>query len=242
MSRTTLVTAALVTLTTVAPVRPLAAQVAPDSLPPAEWAEADRGPSLTARIASGVGGALLGAGLGFFASQVRQGDWQEATDGSKVNRGLWAALGGGVGFSFGVKFPVGGRGGTSRAGFPTGRNHITFAEMEGRGFNNAYNAVTLMRPDWLQVRGNRSLAASIDPVVVDGTGSGTVVSGSAPLIDESLTIQVYQDEVRRGGLETLRSIDASIIRDIYYFDTARATARWGGGNPHGAILVITSGG
>ena len=64
-------------------------------------------------------------------------------------------------------------------------------------------------------------------------------SGSTPLISESGTIQVYVDGVRMGSIGALSSISVQTIRDMYFFDAAAATIRWGEGNPHGAILVIT---
>lgn len=203
--------------------------------------ESGDGPSLFHRITSGVGTALLGAGLGFMASQIVQGDWDDADSGHPIDRSRWAMAGGGLGFAVGVSFPVFGRGGgiLGRGGLPRGRQHLGPADLQGRRADNAYEAVELLRPEWLQIRGSRSLTPGLDPVVVDGTGGVTVVSGSTPLVDESSTIQVYVDYVRVGGLEQLRTLDVANVQDIYFFDAAQATQRFGSGNPHGAILVLT---
>jgi hypothetical protein len=150
-------------------------------------------------------------------------------------------VGGTVGFTFGVRFPVfsRGQGRTGSSGLPRGRNHLGASALEGRGIDNAYEAVTSLRPEWLIIRGARSLAAGTDPIRIDGTGQGVQVTGSTPLISEVGTIQVYLDGVNMGGIAALSSINALIIRDMYFFDAAAATIRWGEGNPHGAILVIT---
>lgn len=242
MRRTAL---ALVALLASAPVTEAVAQATERApLDPVTWpqdslAGVERGPSTVSRIATGIGGALLGTGLGFFVSQVVQGDWQDGVDGQAINRSLWAVIGGSVGLTVGFRFPLsGGQGASSRGGLPTGRDHLGLEELQGRSTDNAYNAIAALRPEWLQIRGNRSLSASVDPVVADGTGSGTTVTGTTPLISESETIQVYIDGVNAGGLDRLNSVNIVSVRDMYFLDTARATARWGGHNPHGAILII----
>jgi hypothetical protein len=65
------------------------------------------------------------------------------------------------------------------------------------------------------------------------------ISGSTPFVSEATTIQVYVDGVAAGGVETLRQINIVIVREMFFLDAAQATARWGGNNPHGAILVVT---
>jgi hypothetical protein len=222
----------------------MAQAVQADSTPPIvrprAFTQAQDGPSTRARVVTGIGAGVIGAALGFFASQVVQGDWQEQLAREPVNRGLWAAVGGAVGFSVGFRFPLRAAGGVAQPpGFPTGREHIGIREFEGRGFENAHQVVSLLRPEWLQIRGARSLAAGIDPVVVGGTNRAGVIRGTTPLISERGTIHVYVDNVRLGGLENLRSIQVMIVRDIYFFGATQATARWGGGHPHGAILIIT---
>lgn len=223
----------------------LGAQVRVSAYTPIRWGqefptESNEGPSLLHRIGSGLGTALLGAGLGFMASQIAQGDWDDTEVANPIDRTRWAVAGGSVGFAVGVSFPLFGRGGTvGRGGLPRGRRHLGPRELEARRGDDAYEAVSLLRPEWLQIRGSRSLTPGLDPVVVDGAGGVTVVSGSTPLVDETETIQVYVDYVRVGGLDQLRALDVANIQDIYFYDAAQATQRFGSGNPHGAILVIT---
>ncbi len=230
-----------------APVAEAVAQVADTaSLTPVNWPQQftqDAGdePSTFSRIATGIGGGLMGAGLGFFASQIVRGDWQDTGEGQAINRSLWTAIGASVGLTFGFRFPIsGGRGALSSGGLPTGREHLGLQDLEGRGLDNAHEAISLMRPEWLLIRGNRSLAASVDPIVVTGTGGETQATGSTPLISEASTIQVYIDDVSIGGVDALRTINVMLIRDMYLLSAAQATTRWGGHNPHGGILIITS--
>ena len=134
-------------------------------------------------------------------------------------------------------------------GLPRGRQHIAAPALEGIGISNAYEAVQSLRPEWLVIRGARSLAAGTDPIRVDGTGAGVQITGSTPLISEAATIcrpnceprawKVYVNGVNVGGIAALSTINVLTVRDMYFFDAAAATMRWGEGNPHGAILVIT---
>jgi len=210
-------------------------------IPPVNWPQGlstaeDGGPSVLSRVGWGIGGAILGAGLGFFASQLAQGDWQDA---KPIDRSRWAVVGGSVGLTLGAGFPLTGtRRGVRGAGLPAGRDHLGAPEMEGLGFDNAYQAVSSLRPEWLRIRGDRSLVPGSDPVRVDGAGGVVTVSGSTPLISESGTIQIYVNYVNLGGTDQLRNVNARDIRDIYYFDTGAATLRFGGSHPHGAILII----
>lgn len=174
------------------------------------------------RLLSAVGGAALGAGMGFFASQVFTGDWEERP-GMEVDRPTWAAVGGSIGFAVGLSFPIGGRGVEPQPslgpGIRGGRFTIRGEELEGTGVAHAYEAVRLLRPEWL-------------------IGRGPHVLGESP--DE--TIDVYLDDVRLGGVRFLRDIPAQTIASIHFLDAAGATFRWGAGHSHGVILVIARGG
>lgn len=69
----------------------------------------DPAPSWPDRIFTALGGAALGAGLGYFASQVARGDWDNAPGPNGLNRPVWAAVGGSAGFALGLSFPFSGR-------------------------------------------------------------------------------------------------------------------------------------
>jgi hypothetical protein len=173
------------------------------------------------RLLTAIGGAALGAGVGFFTSQVVRGDWEEERGRNEVDRSAWAAVAGSIGFAVGFTFPLGGRPAEPGAvsGLPGGRKAIDAGEIEGRGLSNAYDAVQLLRPEWLNER-------------------GVHVIGEVP----EETTEVYLDDVRLGGTSSLREVGVHIIRSMHYFDAAAATLRWGSGHSHGVILIIARGG
>jgi outer membrane cobalamin receptor len=53
-------------------------------------------------------------------------------------------------------------------------------------------------------------------------------------------VLVYFDNVKLGGIETLRTIEPGAIAKIEHFDGPEATARWGVGHAGGVILISTS--
>ncbi|HWP83534.1 MAG TPA: hypothetical protein VNN76_12880 [Bacteroidota bacterium] len=52
---------------------------------------------------------------------------------------------------------------------------------------------------------------------------------------------VYWDNVRQGGIESLRAIAASNVAEIRFIDSHEATTRFGTGHTNGAILVTSKG-
>lgn len=79
---------------------------------------------------------------------------------------------------------------------------------------NAFEAVATLRSNWLLPRG--------------------VDSFSRPG-----QVQVYFNDTRLGGVETLRGIGLNEIGYIRYFDGTEASARWGLDHGHGVIYVAT---
>ena len=75
---------------------------------------------------------------------------------------------------------------------------------------SAYDAVQRLRPRWLQLRGG----TDIPPVV-------------------------FLDGSNMGGPETLRTIQASSVREMRYRDGRDATTRYGTGYGGGVIEVTT---
>jgi hypothetical protein len=92
---------------------------------------------------------------------------------------------------------------------------ITSEEIRESSGLTAHEIVQQLRPQFLRVRGSRSI-------------SGSQVSEPV----------VYVDNIRMGGLSSLREIRASAIEEIRYIGAADATTRWGTGHMGGAILVI----
>jgi len=169
------------------------------------------------RFVTGMVTAVLGAGVGYFASQVATSDWDESRGGSGVHRGTWAAVGGAGGFALGFSIPglgIDSGGGGERTLGPD-RFLITGVEIREASVGNALEAIQLFHPEWLVLRGQEDF---YDP--------------------EGDNIRVYLDEVRMGGIDELAGIDAQGIEYIRFFDSRQATARWGTGHPHGAIQVV----
>ena len=177
-------------------------------------------PSWRSRILTGAGGALLGAFVGYFASQVAVGDWEVTEGAEEPSRSLWAAVGGSIGMAVGFKFPITGDASPPGVAGPlrSDRFTITGEEILEAGLTDAYEAVRLLHPEWLVQRGRDSFTES-----------------------ETDNIRVYLNSMELGGIESLRQVEGPIIEAIRYFDSLRATARWGAGHAHGAIQIVTSG-
>lgn len=196
----------------------LSAQTAqPPPLPLQVDSSVQPAPTWKNRVLTGLGAAALGAGVGFFASQINQSDWTEVPGHHEANRGVWAAVGGGIGFAVGFSFPIGGKR-PAQDPLPVpagGRSVISFEEIQGASVDNALDVVRLLRPEWLNTRPPDRLGE-------------TQAKGST----------VYLDDFRYGDLDSLRSIHASMISSIRFVSAAEATARWGPGNVMGVIQVI----
>lgn len=93
---------------------------------------------------------------------------------------------------------------------------ITREEIVASQAANAYEAVSRLRPTFLQSRGQTTI-----------TGSDTGYP------------KVYLDHMPFGDITSLRSIDASGIHEIRYYDGPAASARFGLGNVSGAIEVLS---
>lgn len=97
---------------------------------------------------------------------------------------------------------------------PVDQNFITSEQIVDQHFLTAFDAVQALHPLWLQVRGPNSLR-------------------------NPSQVRVYLDAQLLGGVESLRSINASIIRSIEFVDGLQASARWGLDHGGGVILVMT---
>lgn len=94
------------------------------------------------------------------------------------------------------------------------RSVISQEEIEASHQTNAYDLVRAERPNWLRVRG--------------GSFSGQP------------RIPVYVDGLRLGDrAEALRQISVSDIQEIRYYDAREAQFKYGTGNAHGAIEIVT---
>src|SRR3712207_6287649 len=93
---------------------------------------------------------------------------------------------------------------------------LTAEEIGGGRWANAYGAIQALRGRWLQSRGPDTLLG---------------VQGE---------VQVRVDDVRLGGVATLRNIPAIDVAYAQFIDPNTASARWGPGHAHGAIYVSRS--
>ena len=92
---------------------------------------------------------------------------------------------------------------------------ITAEELRSGQFRNAYEAVSNLRARWLQSRGTDTF------------------------LGKPGEVQVHLDDVRLGGVTSLREIPVIDIAYMQFFDPASASARWGLDHSHGAIYVST---
>ena len=95
-------------------------------------------------------------------------------------------------------------------------NLITAEEIAGASAKDAFEAVQLLRPQWLRTRGV-----------------------SSPSSLEAIEVAAYVNSSRYGGVENLRSVPAANVIEIRYLNAADATTLYGTGNLGGAILVKT---
>ena len=92
------------------------------------------------------------------------------------------------------------------------RNLITVTDISDGHFQNAYDAVQALRPNWLTPRGTDSFS-------------------------KPSQIEVYYDATHIGTVETLRTIMAPNIAYIRWYDGTQAQQRFGVGHSGGVILV-----
>lgn len=95
------------------------------------------------------------------------------------------------------------------------RNLLTREQILETNRQNAYEVVESLRSNWLRTRGPTSLQG---PEAV---------------------VQVYIDDNRLGGVESLRTINTAMIQFIRWYDGIAATGRWGLDHGAGVIYVST---
>ncbi|HZI29387.1 MAG TPA: hypothetical protein VFD64_14555 [Gemmatimonadaceae bacterium] len=99
------------------------------------------------------------------------------------------------------------------AGTRGDRNVITFEQLQEGGYRNALEAVEALRRTWLIER-------------PDG-------------LTTQREVQVYLDNSRLGGIQSLRQVSTSDIASIRYIDAATAINRWGVDHSQGVIMIET---
>lgn len=97
----------------------------------------------------------------------------------------------------------------------TARRSVITADQIAEGhFTNAMEAIESLRANWLHQRGTDSF---------NNPGE----------------VQVYLDNNRLGGIETLRGIQANPIVSIRFIPGLEASGRWGLDHGHGVIFIST---
>jgi hypothetical protein len=189
-----------------------------------------------------VAGAVVGAGVGYFASHVVYNDWDKASNSTFASRHRTYAIAGSA-VGAGIMVVMGGRQGAMRpvspldaprahdavGGAPIGPDELAGAT------GDALDIVRSLRANWLVERGGKRFAEQGLVISADDKGN-TVVGPGQP------TIQVYLDDAKMGGVDALRQIPVPSIRKIERLTPAEANYRFGAGHDHGVILVTSVGG
>lgn len=108
------------------------------------------------------------------------------------------------------------RQGARDGGVGGGTDVLRRDEISRSGATDAFTAIRMLRPVFLQSRGRTSI-----------------------LRQENTEPVIYLDDRLIGGLSMLRDIPANQVIEVRYFGPAQAQMRWGTGNSAGAILVRT---
>lgn len=95
-------------------------------------------------------------------------------------------------------------------------NVITREDIANSNVYNVYDAVSMLRPAFLNSHGS------------------TTISGS-----DTGYPRVYLNHILFGDLQSMRSLDVHGVSEIHYYNGAEASARFGLGNVSGAIEIIS---
>lgn len=190
-------------------------------------------PALGSQLLRVVGGAAVGAWVGFMASQVAVGDWE---DDPNIQRGNWAVGGAALGVTLGLTIPGGrtppARASGARAERPD-RDVLTAEQIEETRGGNLYTVIQALRPEWLRTRGTGSMRET-----ARGSASGR---GGIQIEQPAIpTIRAYLDDSVLGDADALRNVDPGLVGEVRFLSPAEATHRFGAGHIHGAILVFTA--
>jgi hypothetical protein len=117
-------------------------------------------------------------------------------------------------------------------------NVITSEEIASAHVNNAFDAVTILRPSFLRYRGVTSLAQDTS-CTSDASGRMNCKPPTEALGGDTGYARVYLNHQFYGNITSLRGINAGEIHEIHYYNVQQASNRFGLGNPSGVIEVVT---
>lgn len=101
-------------------------------------------------------------------------------------------------------------------------NTITASELAESGAQNLYQAVQILRPQWLRARPRTTMGASSSR------------TGGASSADATV---VYLDQTKYGGLTTMHQLTLGGVQEMRFYDGVEATNRFGTGHTAGAIVI-----
>jgi len=96
-------------------------------------------------------------------------------------------------------------------GTSSSRDVITAEDIAAANVQTAYDAIQRLQPNWLSAR-----------------GAGSVSGGSG-------VADVYMGGVNMGDVEYLRSVQATDVKQMRFYDAGQASTRFGQGHPRGVI-------
>jgi len=97
----------------------------------------------------------------------------------------------------------------------TSRDLLTSEQITSTKYTNLFDVVQSLRSNWMNDRGTDSL------------------------MGPSSVVQVYLDDNRLGGVETLKTISPQQVEYIRHYDGVAAAGRWGLDHGKGVIYVST---
>ena len=127
-------------------------------------------------------------------------------------RGIACVLISAAAFAMACRTSAGRSGATTAAGRA---DMITAVEINRTNYSNLYDVVQALRTRWLLSRGPDTI------------------------LGQPGEVQVHLDDVRLGGVQSLRNLSPVGVAYIQWFDPISAAQRWGLGYGQGAIYVST---